>query len=71
MNYAFARFRARTSFTDVPTANLTPVQLREKLADFGAECGALSPEEVAAVKEVLTLSPNGGVGVTDDLKYCC
>jgi hypothetical protein len=63
-------FANRTSFTDVPTANLTPVQLREKLADFGGKCGALSAEEIAAVKQLLTLGPNGGTGVTDDLKYC-
>jgi hypothetical protein len=63
-------FANRTSFTDVPTANLTPVQLRKKLADFGGECGALSAEEVVAVKQLLTLRPSGGTGVTDDLKYC-
>lgn len=65
-----ALFANRPSFTDVPTASLTPVQLREKLADFGAESGTLSADEVAAVKQLLTLGSSGGVGVTDDLKYC-
>lgn len=41
------------------------------MADFGAESGSLSAEEVSAVKALLTLGPSGGIGVTDDLKYCC
>jgi hypothetical protein len=69
--YAVALFANRPSFTDVPTSTLTPVQLREKLADFGLESGTLTEEEVKAVKALLALKPNGGIGVTDDLKYCC
>ena len=68
--YAVALFENRTSFTDVPTSTLSPVQLRQKFADFGLESGTLTAEEVNAVKQLLTLRPNGGTGVTDDLKYC-
>lgn len=69
--YAIALFANRTSFTDVPTANFTPAQLRERFADFGLEQGILTGDEVNAVKQLLKLGPNGGTGVTDDLKYCC
>ncbi|KAG8811770.1 hypothetical protein FRC17_002330 [Serendipita sp. 399] len=69
-SYALALFRNRTSFTDIPTSSLTPVQLRSKLADFGHEQGILSEEETQKVKELLTLKPGGGLGwVTDELKY--
>ncbi|CAG8475175.1 1968_t:CDS:2 [Acaulospora colombiana] len=70
-NYAVALFANRPSFTDVPTSTLTPPQLREKLANFGLETGTLTQDEVNAVKGLLTLKPSGGIGVTDDLKYCC
>lgn len=69
--YAVALFEHRIEFSDIPTSNLTPVQLREKLADFGLETGILTQDEVKQVKELLTLGPSGGIAVTDDLKYCC
>ncbi|KAG8770746.1 hypothetical protein FRC15_003923, partial [Serendipita sp. 397] len=73
--YALALFRNRTSFTDIPTSTLSPIQLREKLADFGLEQGILTQAEVEEVKRLLTLRPegkgNGGLPiVTDELKYC-
>ncbi|KAG8694339.1 hypothetical protein FRC11_002261 [Ceratobasidium sp. 423] len=49
-----------------PNIPLTPLQIREKLV-------AIAPEGIdkKAVAELLELksTPNGGVGVTDDLKY--
>jgi hypothetical protein len=59
-------FKAQEQFFDIPTSTLTPLQIREKLV-------ALAPEGVdkKAVADLLELksTPNGGVSVTDDLKY--
>jgi hypothetical protein len=48
---------------------LTPVQIREKLADIAEPL--IGADKVADVKELLKLksTPNGGVAVTDELKY--
>ncbi|CAE7077269.1 unnamed protein product [Rhizoctonia solani] len=65
-DYAFSLFNAQSEFFDIPTSTLTPLQIREKLV-------ALAPEGVnkTAVAGLLELKspPNGGVDVTDDLKY--
>jgi hypothetical protein len=57
-------------FYDIPTSNLSPVQIRGKLALLFAETG-VSGDKVEAFKELLKLkgTPNGGVSVTDELKY--
>ncbi|KAI9447933.1 hypothetical protein H4582DRAFT_2107371 [Lactarius indigo] len=49
-------------YYDIPTSSLSPIQIREKLASLFAETG---------FKELLKLksTPNGGVSVTDELKY--
>jgi hypothetical protein len=48
---------------------LTPLQIRAKLIDLAA--GVIPPDAVERVKDLLALqgTPNGGTGVTDDLKY--
>ncbi|CAG7848659.1 SubName: Full=Uncharacterized protein {ECO:0000313/EMBL:CCA70603.1} [Serendipita indica DSM 11827] len=69
-NFATTLFEHRPEFTDVPTANLSPVQLREAIAEFGLKQGVLTQDEVDKVKEILTLKEGGGHGVTDELKYC-
>ncbi|CAE6385587.1 unnamed protein product [Rhizoctonia solani] len=65
-DYAIELFKAQTEFFDIPTSTLTPLQIREKLV-------SLVPDGIdrKAVGELLELksTPNGGVGVTDDLKY--
>ncbi|KAI0268155.1 hypothetical protein BC834DRAFT_968370 [Gloeopeniophorella convolvens] len=57
-------------FYDIPTSTLTPLQIREKLAALFAETG-VSDDTVGAFSELLKLksTPNGGVSVTDELKY--
>ncbi|RDB19785.1 hypothetical protein Hypma_012898 [Hypsizygus marmoreus] len=67
--YSLALFKNQEDYFDIPASNLTPLQIREKLAQLAAQ--VISPEGVAAFKELLKLkgSPNGGVDVTDDLKY--
>ena len=50
-------------------STLTPTQIREKLATLVAE--TLGDDKAAPFKDLVTLksTPNGGVDVTDDLKY--
>ncbi|KAF9235579.1 hypothetical protein BU15DRAFT_89552 [Melanogaster broomeanus] len=69
--WAFSRqlFDNQGDFFDIPTSTMTPVQIREELANLAAK---IIPEnKVGEFKELLKLkgSPNGGVAVTDDLKY--
>lgn len=62
-------FDKQADFFDIPVSTLTPLQVREKLADIAAS--VLGKEELIAFGELLKHkgSPNGGVAVTDDLKY--
>lgn len=64
--YAIELFKNQESFFDIPVSTLTPIQIREKLV-------AIAPEGIdkSAVAELLKhkTTPNGGTGVTDDLKY--
>ena len=70
--YSLALFKAQEAFYDIPTQSVGPSVTRENLADLGKESATLSDEEVLAVKDLLKLksTPNGGTGVTDDLKAC-
>ncbi|QRV93828.1 thioredoxin [Ceratobasidium sp. AG-Ba] len=64
--YASILFKEQQAFFDIPASSLTPTQIREKLV-------ALAPSGVdkSKVQDLLThkTTPNGGVDVTDDLKY--
>ncbi|KAI0271968.1 hypothetical protein BGY98DRAFT_1004453 [Russula aff. rugulosa BPL654] len=57
-------------YYDIPASTLTPLQIREKLASLYAESG-VSGDQVEAFRDHLRnkSTPNGGVSVTDDLKY--
>ncbi|KAG8802913.1 hypothetical protein FRC17_006315, partial [Serendipita sp. 399] len=73
--YSLALFKAQDQFYDMPTANLTPVQIREQLAELGKTSGTLTDAEVEAVKQALLPNTkdgakNAGVSITDDLKLC-
>ncbi|KAH0840308.1 hypothetical protein J3R83DRAFT_1318 [Lanmaoa asiatica] len=63
-------FDEQEEFFDIPSSTLTPLQIREKLADV-ADSVIQDKGKVEEFKELLKLkgSPNGGVAVTDDLKY--
>jgi len=63
-------FKRQTEYFDVPTATLTPLQIREKLAELANE--TIGAGKTGAFKQLLTISSeglNGGVDVTNDLKY--
>ncbi|KAG0698701.1 hypothetical protein DFH29DRAFT_940337 [Suillus ampliporus] len=64
-----ALFKQQTEFFDGPSSTMTPLQIREKLAGIAAQ--VITKEQLAMFKELLKLkpTPNGGIGVTDDLKY--
>ncbi|KAJ3480586.1 hypothetical protein NLI96_g8240 [Meripilus lineatus] len=67
--FSLALFNAQDDYYDIPTSDLTPKQIRAKLAELaGSVIGA---DKSNAVLDLLTnkTSPNGGVDVTDDLKY--
>ncbi|KAG6373862.1 hypothetical protein JVT61DRAFT_6014 [Boletus reticuloceps] len=70
--WAFSRklFDEQENFYDIPSSTLTPLQIREKLAGI-AESVIQDKGRVEEFRELLRLkgSPNGGVAVTDDLKY--
>ncbi|CAE6438236.1 unnamed protein product [Rhizoctonia solani] len=59
-------FKAQSEFFDIPTSTLTPLQIREKLVSLAPE--GIDRKAVGELLE-LKLTPNGGVSVTDDLKY--
>ncbi|EAU84200.1 hypothetical protein CC1G_08130 [Coprinopsis cinerea okayama7 len=67
--YSLALFKNQSDYFDIPTANLTPLQIREKLVALAAQ--VIPADAVQDVRELLKLkgSANGGVAVTDDLKY--
>ncbi|KIO12346.1 hypothetical protein M404DRAFT_124552 [Pisolithus tinctorius Marx 270] len=63
-------FDRQEEFFDIPVSNLTPLQIREKLAEVAAS--VIPADRVNDFKELLKNRPghpNGGIAVTDDLKY--
>ncbi|KAG2122228.1 hypothetical protein DEU56DRAFT_832698 [Suillus clintonianus] len=67
--FSLALFKQQADFFDGPASTMTPLQIREKLASIAAQF--LTEEQVTMFKDLLKLkpTPNGGIGVTDDLKY--
>lgn len=62
-------FKRQGEYFDIPTSTLTPIQIRENLAQLAAEF--IGNNKTDEFRELLKLksSPNGGVSVTEDLKY--
>ncbi|KZV86827.1 hypothetical protein EXIGLDRAFT_680576 [Exidia glandulosa HHB12029] len=67
--YSAALFEHQEDYFDIPISSLTPVQVREKLVKLAES--VIGADKAAAVRDLLThkTSPNGGVAVTEDLKY--
>lgn len=65
----FQLFKRQGEFFDIPTSTLTPLQIRDQLAEIAA--GVIGAGFVDQFKDALALksTPNGGNSVTDDLKY--
>ncbi|KAG6331302.1 hypothetical protein ID866_7788 [Astraeus odoratus] len=62
-------FEKQGDFFDIPASTLTPLQIREKLAEIAAS--VIPADKVDEFKDMLKhqSTKNGGVAVTDDLKY--
>ncbi len=62
-------FKHQGEFFDIPIQDLSPRQVRDKLAQLASV--VLPPDAVEKFKGLLALegTPNGGNAVTDDLKY--
>lgn len=62
--------KKQEAFYDIPTSTLSPIQIRERLAQVAQEL-PLPSNKLDEFKELLKnkSTPNGGVSVTDDLKY--
>ncbi|KAF8076757.1 hypothetical protein FPV67DRAFT_1618668 [Lyophyllum atratum] len=67
--YSLLLFKKQAGYFDIATSTLTPLQIRESLAQLAAQ--VIAPEVIDEFKELLRLksSPNGGNAVTEDLKY--
>ncbi|KAK2465941.1 hypothetical protein APHAL10511_001582 [Amanita phalloides] len=67
--FSLLLFKHQTEFFDEPVLHLTVAQIRQKLVQVAAE--VLPEPAMPEFKRLLELrsSANGGVGVTDDLKY--
>ncbi|THH14304.1 hypothetical protein EW146_g6011 [Bondarzewia mesenterica] len=67
--FSILLFQNQTDYFDVPTSEMTPIQIRDKLAILASQ--VLTNDEVKTFRDLLKLkgSANGGVAVTDDLKY--
>ncbi|KAI0732846.1 hypothetical protein C8Q72DRAFT_773723 [Fomitopsis betulina] len=67
--FSLALFKHQEEYFDIPTSNLTPTQIRAKLVDLVSQ--TIGADKAAPFKDLLTLksTPNGGIDVTDDLKY--
>ncbi|KAI0068539.1 hypothetical protein BV25DRAFT_1817392 [Artomyces pyxidatus] len=65
--YSLLLLKRQQEFYDIPTSTLSPIQIRAKLAELATEVGISADE----FKDLLTnkSTPNGGVSVTDELKY--
>ncbi|KAG8911028.1 hypothetical protein FRC01_005973, partial [Tulasnella sp. 417] len=69
LNYLDVLYPVNETFYDIPASTLTPVQIREKLV--GVAEPVIGTEKAAAANELLKhkSTPNGGVSVTEELKY--
>ncbi|KAG7095921.1 hypothetical protein E1B28_006605 [Marasmius oreades] len=67
--FSLALFKRQGEYFDIPTSTLTPLQIRAKLAKLATDVvGSQLSDELSELLK-LKSSPNGGVDVTDDLKY--
>jgi len=67
--YSVELFKHQSDFFDIPCSNLTPIQIREKLVNLALPI--VGQDKKGEILDLLTYktTPNGGVDVTEDLKY--
>ncbi|KAF8514853.1 hypothetical protein BU17DRAFT_52181 [Hysterangium stoloniferum] len=67
--FSLGLFEHQTEYFDIPASTLTALQIRSNLVRLAAPY--VGNDRVQQVEELLKLksTPNGGTGVTDDLKY--
>lgn len=63
--------KRQEDFFDRSTADLTPTQIRQKLVELAGEVPSIGKEKMPKILDLVTLktSNNGGVDVTDDIKW--
>ncbi|KAN0126747.1 hypothetical protein V8E52_000387 [Russula decolorans] len=68
--FSLRLLQRQEEYYDIPASTLTAIQIREKLASLYAESG-VSGDQIEVFKDLLRnkSTPNGGVSVTDELKY--
>jgi len=66
--FSLLLMKRQAEFYDIPSSTLTPIQIREKLAQIAEQ---FLPNKINEFKDLLKnkSTPNGGIAVTDDLKY--
>jgi hypothetical protein len=64
--------KRQTEFFDRAVADLTPTEIRRKLVALAGDVPSIDQSKLDTILDHLTYktSPNGGVDVTDDLKWC-
>lgn len=67
--FSIELFKNQSHFFDIPIANLTVTQIREKLVDLALPIVGSDKKDVLIDLLTFKGSPNGGIAVTDDLKY--
>eukprot|EP01111_Echinosteliopsis_oligospora_P002768 TRINITY_DN1427_c0_g1_i1.p1 TRINITY_DN1427_c0_g1~~TRINITY_DN1427_c0_g1_i1.p1 ORF type:complete len:109 (+),score=38.85 TRINITY_DN1427_c0_g1_i1:336-662(+) len=62
---------AQEAYFDRPSVDLNSNQIRDKLAQFAGEFAG-NADATQKIRDLITFktTPNGGIDVTDDLKYC-
>jgi hypothetical protein len=67
--FSLALFKAQEEYFDIPTSTKTPLEIRASLRQLAET--VIGDSKSGRFADLLTLksAPNGGVDVTDDLKY--
>jgi len=67
--FSLALFERQTDYFDHESSTMTPLQIREKLVELASH--HIPKGKIEELQQLLKIkpTPNGGIGVTDDLKY--
>ena len=64
-------YKRQEEYFDKAVQDLTPNQIRDKLVALAGEVPSIGKDKLAAIRDLITYktTPNGGVDVTDDIKW--